>query len=68
MHGRHRETPIVCPVKHKTAAVYLPGQDGRWQLPDITAALLVRPIGTIWTLMDLQGQKNAACESRIGYL
>ena len=29
------------------------------------AALLLRPSGTIWTVMDLQGQKN---ESRIGYL
>ena len=33
------ETAIVCSVKHRTA--YLPGQDGRWQLPDITAALLL---------------------------
>ena len=31
------------------------------------AALLVHPSGTIWTVMDLQGQKNA-CESRPGYL
>ena len=32
------------------------------------AALLVCPSGTIWTVMNLQGQKNAACESRPGYL
>ena len=32
------------------------------------AALLVHPSGTIWTVMDLQGQKNATCESRPGYL
>ena len=34
------------------------------------AALLVHPSGTIWTVMDLQVQKNAACtcESRPGYL
>ena len=32
------------------------------------ADLLVCPSGTIWTVMDLQGQKNAACESRPGYL
>ena len=32
------------------------------------AALLVHPSGTIWTVMDLQGQKNAACESRPDYL
>ena len=31
-------------------------------------ALLVHPSGTIWTVMDLQGQKNAACESRPDYL
>ena len=32
------------------------------------ADLLVHPSVTIWTVMDLQGQKNAACESRPGYL
>ena len=32
------------------------------------AALLVCPSDTIWTAMDLQGRKNAACESRPGYL
>ena len=34
------------------------------------AALLVHcdPSGTIWTVMDLQGHKNAACKSRPGYL
>ena len=32
------------------------------------AALLVHPSGTIWTVMNLQGQKNVACESRPGYL
>ena len=29
------------------------------------AALLVHPSGTIWTVMNLQGQKNAACENRL---
>ena len=32
------------------------------------AALLVHPSGTIWIIMNLQGQKNAACESRPGYI
>ena len=34
------------------------------------AALLVHPSDTIWTVMDLQVQKNAACtcENRPGYL
>ena len=32
------------------------------------AALLEHPSGTIWTIMDLQGQKNAAYENRPGYL
>ena len=35
------------------------------------AALLVHPSGTIppkWTIMNLHGQINAACESRTGYL
>ena len=34
------------------------------------AALLVHPSGTIyphWTIMDLDGQVNAACESRSSY-
>ena len=31
------------------------------------AALLMHPSGTIWTDMDLQGQKNAAYESRPGF-
>ena len=30
-------------------------------------ALLVHPSGTIWTVMDLQGRENGACESRLGY-
>ena len=32
------------------------------------AALLVLPSGIVWTVMNLQGQQNAACESRPGYL
>ena len=32
------------------------------------AALLVHPSGTIWTVMNLHGQKNVACESRPDYL
>ena len=32
------------------------------------ATLLVHPSGTIWTVMDLQCQENAAFESRPGYL
>ena len=28
----------------------------------------LHPSGTIWTVMNLQSQKNAACESRPGYL
>ena len=32
------------------------------------ATLLVRRSGTIWTVINLQGQKNDACESRPGCL
>ena len=32
------------------------------------ATLLVHPSGTIWTVMNLQGQKNVACENRPGFL
>ena len=34
----------------------------------VHATLLVLPNGTKWTVMNLQGQENAACESRPGYL
>ena len=32
------------------------------------AKMVTGSSGIIWTVMNLQGQKNAACESRPGYL
>ena len=55
----------------ETATVYFSGQDGGWQQPDTTCnliALLVHTSGTMWAVMNVQDQKNAACESRPGYL
>ena len=61
-----RETAIVRPVKHRNCTCQAKTVADCCLTPH--AALLVRLSGTIWTVMDLQGQKNAACESRPGYL
>ena len=62
IHG-HRDRATVCSVKHRNSHSVLVRP--RQSLSH--AALLVHPNGTIWTVMDLQGQKNATCEIRPGY-
>ena len=63
---------VLNKAKKQQQCSYMSGQDGRWEQPDTTCSLISAPQ---WhhaytpqcTVMNLQGQINAACESRPGH-
>ena len=60
--GRDRAIVSLETAMH---SLYLSSQDSHWQQFDTTCSFISAPSGTIWTALNLQGQKNAACEKHI---